>query len=209
MQATRRTDLAKIHMVAKQLGMDPADKDPDSEYRRMLWTQARVTSSADLDAHGRQTVIAHLRQCGAKFTAPRKAGRRRPHNYARLPEYITKVEALLADMGLSWAYADAIARNITGGKGAPALDKDPGVAKLAWVKKGEHWRAIVAALVVEQEKRGKHATIQKLLGRLGLTEAYVAPWLNRQGYQAKNWHRQRRLMNLIIDHLAERVDACN
>ncbi|WP_275100124.1 regulatory protein GemA [Sedimenticola hydrogenitrophicus] len=208
MNNPRRTDLAKIHMGAKQLGMDPADKSPDSDYRRMLWTQARVNSSADLDAHGRAKVIAHLRQCGARFSAPRKAGRR-PHNYAQLPQYITKVEALLADMGLSWAYADSIARNITGGKGAPAQGKAPGVARLAWVERPEHWRAIVAALVVEQEKRAKHATIQALLGRLGLTEAYVAPWLNGQGYQAKNWHRQRRLMNLIIDHLAERVDACS
>lgn len=190
----RRNDLAKIHLAKKQLGMS------DDAYRAMLWTAARVRSSSELDEHGRRSVIEHLRKCGAKFARPKKAGKR-PHNYNQLPEYITKVEALLADMGLSWAYADTIARNITGGKGAPERGSDPGVEKLAWVKGDKHWRAIIAALSVEQEKRGRYESILRLLGELGKDESYIEELLRRNGRNPKNWHRNRRLMDRIIEHL--------
>lgn len=204
----RRNDLAKIHIAAKQLGMDPSDKSPESSYRAMLWTAARVRSSSELDEHGRRSVIEHLRKCGAKFERPKKAGKR-PHNYNQLPDYIVKVEALLADMGLSWVYADTIARNITGGKGAPERGKDPGVEKLAWVKGDSHWRAIIAALSVEQEKRGKQSVILQLLGELGKDVSYVEQLLRDNGRSPKNWHRKPALMGSIIEHLVVMVEQPN
>lgn len=54
----RRSDLAKIHLAKKELGMS------DEDYRAMLWTQGRVRSSADLDHAGRQRVLAHFKACG-------------------------------------------------------------------------------------------------------------------------------------------------
>lgn len=65
----RSRELAKIHIGAKQLGLiRDGDKD---EYRLMLFSIARVRSAADLDAAGRQRVLAHLRKCGATFTRPK------------------------------------------------------------------------------------------------------------------------------------------
>ncbi|MCU7877261.1 MAG: regulatory protein GemA [Candidatus Thiodiazotropha sp. (ex Lucinoma borealis)] len=62
----RKTDLAKIHIGAKELGIDPHDKDPGSEYRTMLWNVANVHSSADLDSPGREAIIKHLKSRGWK-----------------------------------------------------------------------------------------------------------------------------------------------
>lgn len=196
---SRNAELAKIHLGTKQLGMGVDD------YRCMLWTVARVRSAKDLDEHQRHAVIKHLVKCGATFERPKKAGQR-PHNYNQLPEYITKVEALLADMGLSWSYADSIARNITGGVGSQ--DKAPGVEKLAWVKGDRHWRAIIAALSVEQEKRGLLASVDELLQKLGKDRGYpqqLYPQLQN------NWERNRRALRAIVEQLAHEAEAvrCN
>jgi phage gp16-like protein len=191
----RRNDLAKIHLAKKQLGLD------DDAYRDMLWVAARVRSASDLDEYGRRSVIEHLRKCGATFARPKKAGKR-PHNYNQLPEYITKVEALLADMGLSWAYADTIARNITGGKGSHV--KDPGVERLAWVKGDRHWRAIIAALSVEQEKRGLLDSVDELLQKLGKDHDYL-----KQLFPSlpQKWQRDRRWLRAIVERLAHQVEV--
>lgn len=180
-----------IRAACNELGIDDATR------KEIMREKAAVSSSTELDMAGANKVLDHLRACGATKKPPRKHGNR-PHNYDRLPEYITKVEALLADMGLSWEYADSIARNITGGKGAPELDKAPGVEKLAWVKKAEHWRAIIAALSKEQEKRDKHGTILRLLGELGKDTSYVEELLLDSGNNHDNWHRKRNLMGRII-----------
>jgi len=62
--ATRNKELAAIHMMAEQLGMDTKDESEVSEYRRMLWTQALVHSASALDWQGRKKVIDHLKACG-------------------------------------------------------------------------------------------------------------------------------------------------
>jgi phage gp16-like protein len=73
----RNTDLAKIHIGAKALGMDPSDKHPGSEYRTMLRNVAGVHSSADLDPKGREAVLKHLKSKGwnpeSKGGSPRQA----------------------------------------------------------------------------------------------------------------------------------------
>lgn len=60
----RSNELAKIHIAKAQLELD------DDTYRHMLWSVARVRSAKDLDAGGREAVLAHLRGCGWKDTAP-------------------------------------------------------------------------------------------------------------------------------------------
>lgn len=199
--SSRRSELAKIHIAAKQLGMDPGDKRQDSDYRTMLWTAARVRSSADLDEHGRLAVIEHLRKCGAKFARPKK--HQRPHNYNRLPEYVTKVEALLADMKLPWSYADTLARNITGGNGGE--DKDPGVERLAWVKEEKHWRAIITALTVEHEKRCLLDAVDQRLASLRKDRGYLESVIAEAGYQVKGWERRRSLLRALVEYLNDQV----
>lgn len=61
-RSRRQRQLAMIHIGKKDLGLD------DETYRDMLHAVARVRSSADLDHHGREAVIKHLRACGARFT---------------------------------------------------------------------------------------------------------------------------------------------
>lgn len=124
---TRNPELAKIHIAKKQLGLD------DDTYRSMLWTVARVRSAADLDHAGRQAVLDHLKARGFKTPSkPEVTSIKRP--------LIAKIGALLADMKLSWAYAEGIAKQMHG--------RD----KLAWCTPQE-LRGIVAALAKRQKGR--------------------------------------------------------
>ncbi len=98
----RRAELAKIHVAKKALGLD------DDTYRDMLWTVARVRSAKDLDAAGRAKVLDHLKGRGFKPIVKRGNRPGRPHNINsedRGP-LLSKIEALLADAGRSWAYVN-------------------------------------------------------------------------------------------------------
>lgn len=121
----RNSELAKIHIAKKQLGLD------DETYRNMLWTVARVKSSADLDDAGRKQVLEHMKARGFKApTKPDVTSIKRP--------LIGKIGALLADMKLSWAYAEGIAKQMHG--------RD----KLEWCT-AQELRGIVTALVKRQQ----------------------------------------------------------
>lgn len=102
----RRNELAKIHVAKKALGLD------DDTYRAMLWAVARVRSAKDLDAAGRAKVLDHLKARGFKPAPKRGSHPGRPHNInsADRGPLLRKIEALLADSGRPWAYANAIAR---------------------------------------------------------------------------------------------------
>lgn len=101
----RRAELAKIHIAAKQLGLDR------DAYEDMLWAVARVRSAADLDEPGRRRVLDHLKAVGFKARPGAQPRPGRPHNLAsseRGPQ-LGKIEALLATAGRPWAYADGMA----------------------------------------------------------------------------------------------------
>lgn len=128
----RRAALAKIHLGAKQLGWDRAT------YEDVLWTVARVRSSADLDAAGRARVIAHLRACGVQFTAktrPTVGGHKKP--------LLGKVYALLGERPIS--YAEGILRRMYG-EAAPA--------RLEWAS-NEQLGKLVAALNYDRRRHPK------------------------------------------------------
>lgn len=99
----RKTELARIHATMAELGMD------DETYRDMLEQVVGVRSASKLDRAGRAKVLDRLRALGAKGTP-----KGRPHNMdsAERGPLLSKVEALLADQKLSWAYGDAIARQM-------------------------------------------------------------------------------------------------
>lgn len=81
---TRNRDLAKIHIGAKTLGMDPEDRDPDSDYRSMLWAVARVRNAADLDHAGRKQVLDFLYARGFRpSNRPGQAALKRPRGTAQ------------------------------------------------------------------------------------------------------------------------------
>lgn len=195
----RKAMLAKIHIAKKDLGLD------DDTYR------AIIARHGDGKASSRELTIGQLDLVLREFTGkgwqpkqPKKG--RKPHNFDKLPGYVTKVEALLADMGLSWAYADSIARNITSGNGAPEINKAPGVDRLAWVKEEKHWRAIIAALSVEQTKRFRYETITKQLATLGRDESNVIELLTKNKRSTQNWNRNSTLMGQLIEVLQAQVE---
>lgn len=140
----RSSSLAQLHIAKAQLGLD------EETYRAMLWAVARVKSAKDLDHAGRAKVLDHFKARGWKPAPPKTKpapGSRRegePHNLhsaARGPQ-LRKVEALLADAGRPWAYADDIAYRMFG------------LAKIALCNE-EHLQKIIAALVYDQRRQPK------------------------------------------------------
>ena len=64
----RKFELGLIHIgkayLARQAGMSVKDFDPD--YRQLLQRVCGATSSADLDAAGREKLLSHMKSCGFK-----------------------------------------------------------------------------------------------------------------------------------------------
>lgn len=56
----RRQELARIHVLAAQLGLDTSDPNPASDYRQMLQTHGGATSAGRLSTAQRASVLAHL-----------------------------------------------------------------------------------------------------------------------------------------------------
>ena len=138
----RRRDLARIHIACKELGLD------DATYRAMLWFVAKVDSAARLDAQGRAKVLDHLRRCGWR---PRPKRRREGAAYPGRPRnmdnedrgpLLRKIEALLSDQHLPWAYADGIARKMFQ------------VDKVQWCKP-DQLHKVVAALSYRARRKGR------------------------------------------------------
>lgn len=133
---TRRVELAKIHIAAKSLGMDATDKDPNSDYRSMLWAVARVHSAADLDEAGRRRVLDHLKERG--FKSMRKS---RPRPSQDRQALVGKVRALLHGMNLPDEYADGMSKKMFH------------VERYEWCNPGQI-HSLVAALEYHKRRRG-------------------------------------------------------
>lgn len=130
----RKDELKIIHVAKRQLGLD------DATYRDVLWVVGKVRSAADMDGYGRQRLIDHFKARGFT-TTPGKKRKRAPGAPRRdRVKLMSKVEALLADMKLEWAYADGIAKRMF---------------KIDSVRfcNGEQLHKIVAALVYQQRRR--------------------------------------------------------
>lgn len=144
----RRKELAEIHMLAAALGMDTADESETSEYRAMLFTLARQHSAAGMDWRERKQVLDHLRSlANLRGVRPSSKTKGRPSNLAESPQ-LKKIEALLADMKLPWAYLSASK------KGPSMLKRLAGVDRIEWAS-AEGLGAVIAALARRQEKRAK------------------------------------------------------
>lgn len=131
MPDTRKSDLAKIHLAKKQLGMD------DDAYRDMLWSVARVKSAADLDSTGRARVLGHLRSRGFR---PKQRGRTTPAGDREF--LIRKIRKQCQVAGVWSEYADGMARRMFG------------VERFEWCNP-DQLRRIVAALNYHIKRQGK------------------------------------------------------
>lgn len=137
----------------------------------------------------------------AKAIEPPKRAGRVPSNIDRVG-YMRKIEAMLADMSLSWEYAETIAWHVTGGNGQANTGR-PGIERLEWVHKREHYEAIIAALYKEQQKRGLLQTVEHLLDAMNLSESYVEQLVEGRP-NASNWRRNVPLLSAIVDNLREK-----
>ena len=137
----RRSELAKIHIGAKQLF------DDDGYYRDMLFSVASVRSAKQLDEAGRRAVIGHLKDCGAKFGPARKSGLKRnpPAPPPATERQVRKIRAMLAEDGLPDAYAERILRRQC---------SHPHRVPLQWAN-SEQLRGVIAALASRAKRQEK------------------------------------------------------
>lgn len=158
--ALRNTDRLKQRRKTIQTGKSWLAKHvdfDDTAYRALLRRVAGVNSSKDIfSIEHADAVISAMRKLG--FPSLAKVGK--PPARLENEPYFKKIEAMLADMQLPWAYAEKIAENITGGK------KPEAIKRLAWVREAKHLVGIVAALHGEKKKR-----LDKVLADLGVALA--------------------------------------
>ena len=105
----RRSQIAKIKMAAKQLGLD------DDVYRALLQRVTGKASCADMTIAQRDAVLDALKAQGwqPKGGKGGKAWPGRPKDTDNTP-MLRKVEALLADAKRPWDYAHATAHQMFG-----------------------------------------------------------------------------------------------
>ncbi|WP_312679839.1 gp16 family protein [Stutzerimonas nitrititolerans] len=184
MSITKAT-LSKIHIARQQLRMD------DDIYRGLLGRVAGVRSAKELNTRQASAVLRELERLGFK-PAPSPKAKGKPHNFNKLPAEIEVIEAQLADMKLPWSYADRIAKQMFG------------VARVAWLKKPDQVKAILAALHVEQEKRGLLESVKALCEQLGIEHPEQVMGLEQL---PKDWKRQRPILKALVKAMQDAVDA--
>lgn len=141
--SARKSDLARIHIAKKALNLS------DDEYRELMFSVARVRSSAELDLIGRKRLIEHFIRCGwsgGKPTPKRAASKterpRRPTPSASVAPLCRKVRAQLISLGRKPdGYADGIAQQMYK------------VQFYEWCT-SEQLQAVVSALGAEQARLG-------------------------------------------------------
>ncbi|MGO4380353.1 gp16 family protein [Pseudoduganella sp. RAF19] len=138
----RSADLAKIHIAKKQLGMD------DATYRAMLAAHGGVASAKNLTHDGAARVLAHLQRCGFKPAKATNAGRPRPRVGGDRKAQVRKIEALLADAGRPWSYADALVKKLFA-----TTDK---VERVEFCN-GVQLAKVIAALAIDATRRAAKA----------------------------------------------------
>ncbi|OWL84606.1 gp16 family protein [Halopseudomonas aestusnigri] len=174
-----RANTAKIHIARQQLNLD------DTAYRALLARVAGVRSSTELGPRQVGAVLREFERLGFKPRLSSKA-KGKPHNFKKLDTEITKIEALLADMKLPWTYADAIAKRMFG------------IERCAWLKKPHHYKALIAALHVEQQKQHLKAELDGLLDELGYQGAERTAVLEDMPH---GWERKVPMLEAVITAL--------
>jgi len=178
--------MAKIHIAKKQLGLD------NETYREMLKNVTGKDSAKDLTAEEINTVMISFRKMGFGASTKKPAYKGRPHTINNQP-MLQKIEALLADNNLSWAYADGIARNMFQ------------VQKIAWLRTEAELKAVIAALDKEVIKRRLKIQLDDLLAERDLDESWVEE--NCDLPKRGAWQRNRRFLETLIEELEGQKNA--
>lgn len=188
---TNRTQLIQlIHIGASKLFND------DEERRAWQHQHTGKTSCKDMTDRELEDLVKLLRDAGAITKKPPKRAGRVPFN--RSP-YMGKIEAMLAEMELSWQYAESIAWRLTGGNGDKPHNR-PGVQRLEWVKKREHFEGLIAALEKEQTKRRLNNAIDLNLEALGWGDKELNLAVLNFGLNNK-WRRTIKALEIMAEYL--------
>lgn len=179
--------ITKIHVAKSQMGVD------DDSYRAMLSriSGGKTNSAKGLTVHMAEKVLEEFKAKGWK-PKPSVKAKGRPHNMGQLANEVLVIEAQLTDMKLPWSYADKIAKQMFG------------IARVAWLKKPDQVKAVLAALHVEQEKRGLLASVEALCKELGIEHPEQVAGLEQL---PKDWRRQRPILKALVDALHVAVEA--
>ncbi len=133
-ESPRAREIKAIHVAQRDLALT------EDTYRALLERVTGQRSAADLDAKQRRVVIDEFYRLGWKPKTHRK-----PRQVAASKQkMMSKVEALLADAGRSWAYADGVAKRVCKVDSVQFCDE-------------EQLRKVVAALMYDQRRRQARA----------------------------------------------------
>lgn len=179
----RITLITITHVARRELDMD------DATYRQMLKGIPSLngeTSTAKLSIKQLQSVTDAFKTRGFNIRPKKSAGKPRNFSSQAMPESMKKVEALLADMGLPWSYADSI------------VDRMFHIKKCAWLRKPDQVTALIASLHVELEKRSLLQSVKDALTEQGLTLEGIQSSLGLK----PGWQRRRDTLKKVILHLA-------
>jgi phage gp16-like protein len=123
-----------LHIAKAQLRMSEA------AYRDML-ASVGCRSSVELDYSKYGQIMDPLRAAGFKqvHRSAKRSGMHRAPSEDKKP-MLSKIEAILADIGLSWAYADGIAARMFG------------IERVRWCN-GEQVYKILQALIYYQKRK--------------------------------------------------------
>lgn len=178
-QPSKSKYLAPIHCARRDLGMD------DASYRALLQRIAGVRSARDLSPSAAQRVLDEFRRLG--WVGRRQAAAGKPGNFGSLPRRIRKIEAQLADLGLPWAYADGIVRQMYQ------------VERIAWARRPDQLDAVIAALHREQVKR-LAASVESRCAALSISPGNLVPGALPAGWRSSL--STLRMMSRALDSTA-------
>lgn len=144
---SRRSLLAKVHIAAKDLGLE------DDAYRDMLEGLTGQRSAAKLTDRQLAFVVGSLRRKGWAGEAPSSSTKQhgtkpKPRATSSCGPLLKKIEALLADAGLPWVYAERLAKRMYQ------------VERLEWATL-EHLRGIVSALNSQARRVQRRAACEE------------------------------------------------
>lgn len=144
MDKEKRTLIAKIHIAKKDLAMD------DDTYRDVLERVTGKTSCKDMTLNELKKVIADLKRLGftVKTVQPKPEHGRKPTTTPDREAMLSKIGAMLADMGLHWHYVHGMAKNMFG------------VDMVHWLD-AEKMYKVVQALAVYQKRHATDKTAEQ------------------------------------------------
>lgn len=135
--STKKILMAKIHIAKKDLHLD------DDTYRDVLWRVTGKRSCKDMTIAQLQDVVKDMEKSGFKPKAAPKHGKK-PSVVGKREPLMSKIHAMLTDMGLHWNYAHGMA------------DSMFKIKRLQWLNDSQLYK-LTQALSVHQQREAKKA----------------------------------------------------